>query len=302
MDTKELFKYRSVTACMKAAYDLMSDQLSSLLKKTWWAVLIYAVFLALTTYFRMPNKALHDWGETSPWSSYILQTLVYACAWIASFLMGGSIWTWLNKKSLGKNILHFTAAIILCDILLYLFLLGGTAAINTFFTNLGIKAAASFVVLMLTLVITLPFAHIVPCVMLKGDGEKIRPWQMYVSGLRHFGSIFKMGFLAGIIIAVISCIIFIPAILLGGAQTISQLGALEGDPLGVPGYFTPLVLVVLAISLFIFLYLSTWLCLSLAYLYGSHKTQDMEKEERRRLSLEQESTESLITESFNIKK
>lgn len=287
MDTKELFKYRSVTACMKASYDLMSDHLGSLLKKTWWAVLIYAIFLALTAYFRLPNKALHDWGETSPWASYILQTLIYGGTWIASFLVGGCIWTWLNKKSIGKNILHFTASFILYDILLYLALLGGAAVIEMLTTNMGIKAVSCLAVFILTLIVTLPFAHVVPCVMLKEDGEKMRPWKMYVAGLRHFGAIFKLGFLSVIIISVINCILFIPALMLGWTQMASQLGALEGDPLGVPGYFTPLVLVVLTISFFIFIYLGTWLCLSLAYLYGSHKTQDKEKEERR-LSLEQE--------------
>ena len=35
MDTNKIFKYRSVTACMKASYELVTGHLVQILKKTW---------------------------------------------------------------------------------------------------------------------------------------------------------------------------------------------------------------------------------------------------------------------------
>ena len=48
MDTKVLFKNRSITSCMKAAYDYIGSHFTSLIKKTWWTTLIYAVLMAIT--------------------------------------------------------------------------------------------------------------------------------------------------------------------------------------------------------------------------------------------------------------
>ena len=47
MDTKVLFKNRSITSCMKAAYDYIGSHFTSLIKKTWWATLIYSALLVL---------------------------------------------------------------------------------------------------------------------------------------------------------------------------------------------------------------------------------------------------------------
>ena len=48
MDTNEIFKYRSVTACMRASYELVTSHLFQILKKTWWASLILAIFTVCT--------------------------------------------------------------------------------------------------------------------------------------------------------------------------------------------------------------------------------------------------------------
>ena len=65
---------------------------------------------------------------------------------------------------------------------------------------------------------------------------------------------------------------------LGTAQLFSQLGALDGDPLGTPGYFTPLLLLILVITCYLFVGILSWLGITLAYQYGSYKVQDEEKE------------------------
>ena len=298
MDTKVLFKHRSVTACMKASYDMTSGNITSLLKKTWWAVLIFAIFMALTVYFRMPNKGLHDWGENSPWASFILQSLVYLCAWFSCINMGAAFWAWLTKRPYAHSLLRYGIAILVFDLFTILCNLLLSGGVMTYYTSAVAKAAAThapiasttYIVtavialagILISLVVLLPFGYVIPKVMLMEKGEKIEPWKTFKKGFRYSGAIFKMGFLGTIILCVIACIIVIPASILGWAQLSSQLGALEGDPLGVPGYFTPLFLVVLTLTMFVISYTYCWLGISFAFLYGSKKTQ----EEERRLALE----------------
>lgn len=299
MDTKVLFKHRSVTACMKASYDMISGNITSLLKKTWWAVLIFAIFMALTVYFRMPNKGLHDWGENSPWASFILQSLVYLFAWLSCINMGAAFWTWLTKRPYAHCLLRYGIAILVFDLLTILCNLLLSGGLVAYYTSAVTKAMAgnapttstyiimaiiAIVGILISLVVLLPFGYVIPKVMLTEKGEKIEPWKTFKKGFRYSGAIFKMGFLGTIILCVIACIIVIPASILGWAQLSSQLGALEGDPLGVPGYFTPLFLVVLTLTMFVISYTYCWLGISFAFLYGSKKTQ----EEERRLALEKE--------------
>lgn len=300
MDTKDLFKYRSVTACLRAAYDLISDNFTSILKKTWWAVLIYAIFLALTVYFRVPNKGLHDWGVSSPWASYILQTFVYAALWVTSFVASASIWNWINKKGLKFCLVRFTLPAVACQAI-GAFVLGvGMALAQAFFEGYAAKAipakeslttayaitgGISIVLIILVLVVTLPFAYIIPRCMLTEKKSDIAPWKSYKCGLRHLGGAVKLGILGSIILGVICAVIMLPTFILVWAQITSQLGALNGDALGTPGYFTLLFLVVLTITLAVATYLEAWLGIAYAYLYGSTATLE---EHRKNININKE--------------
>ncbi len=262
---------------MKASYDTLGGGVKSLLKSTWWAVLIYAVLLALTIYFRLPNKALHDWGETSPIASYILQTFVYLLTFLASITMGTALWTWLNRKPFIHNLWRFTLASLASDFFAAFMMgiaLGGSTAVSQ---KPQIQIASFVLLAIIALVLILPFFYIVPGIMLKDKGDKIYPWRSYKMGMSHAGSIFKMGFLGTLVIMILGFFISLPAILLGGAQLFSQLGALGGDPLGVPGYFTPLFLVVLTAVCFLCIYLTVWLSVSFVYLYGAIETRELER-------------------------
>ena len=85
-------------------------------------------------------------------------------------------------------------------------------------------------------------------------------------------------FLGIMIVGIVTLIVALPSITLGTAQLFSQLGALDGDPLGTPGYFTPLLLLILVITCYLFVGILSWLGITLAYQYGSYKVQDEEKE------------------------
>lgn len=286
MEEKVLFKQRSITGCMKASYDLISSNIKQLLGKTWQTVLPFSILLGITIYFTMPNKALHDWGAANPWTSFIVQTIIYLGTLLMSFIAGASVWSWLNKKSLRKNIVPFSVLSLILAVLNYIpvfFLKHAEGSLMALASKGDVKGTlmiygAMLLFLLVIVVLSLPFCYLIPRRMLLKEDEKMLYGKSFLKGLRHGGGFFMTCFLGGIILTIIVCIVCLPAGIIGAAQMQSQLGALEGDPLGTPAYFTPLLIAFLIISCFITIYAMYWLEISLAYQYGSIKTQDDEKE------------------------
>lgn len=213
MEVNTLFKQRSITACMKSSYDLMTSNFKQLMKQTWQTNLPFALLLGITLYFMMPNKALHDWGAMNPMMSFILQTIIYAATIVLFFVTVFFTRRWVMKK---------------------------TKASNTPATKLSF-------------------------------GKRI------LSIVRHLGGYLMTCFLGGLVCLVLIGISCLPASIITAAQLFSQLGALDGDPLGTPAYFTPLLFLILFATCYVIIYLIHWLGITLAYQHGSYKVQDADK-------------------------
>lgn len=309
MKINDLIKHRSVTACMKEAYSLMTGNVKNLLKSTWWAFMIYAFMVAFMVFLRTPNKMLHDWGEENMMLSFCLQTVVYIGVVVAAFLMGAAVWRWLTDKPFGRMMKRFTAVYLASAVVSFVVSFAATFGLTCFYLTAFITAPESaaatasaamaetaaagspslliialFVLaivaaIVLCMAVSLPFAYLTPKYMLQEKGEKLRPWKSFKCGFRHMGSIFKMGFLGCLVILVAGILIYIPLAILIGAQVSAQMGTLEGDPVGTPSYFTFHFIVVTALLLFIFAYILHWLFISYIYLYGSIENDEMKKTE-----------------------
>ena len=212
MEVNELFKQRSITACMRASYYAMTADPKSFVKQTWITQVPFAILLAIVLYFLLPNKSLHDWGVVNPMASFILQTIIY----LATIVMA-----------------------------------------------------------------VISFWYLMPRKQLCAKGEKRKVGKSLLRILRHFGGFFMTCFLGIMIVGIATFIAALPSIILIIAQFYSQLGALDGDPLGVPGYFTPLLFLVFTITSLLTIYALSWLGISLVYLYGSYKVTDEEKQKQK---------------------
>lgn len=315
MKINDLIKHRSVTACMKEAYSLMTDNIKNLLKSTWWAFMIYAFMVAFMVFLRTPNKMLHDWGEENMMLSFCLQTVVYLGVIVAAFLMGAAVWRWLTDKPFGRMMKRFTVVYLASAVVSFVVSFAATFGLTCFYLTAFITAPESaatagsaaatgsaamaetaavgspslliivlFVLaivaaIVLCMAVSLPFSYLTPKYMLQEKGERLRPWKSFKCGFRHMDSIFKMGFLGSLVILVAGILIYIPLAILIGAQVSAQMGTLEGDPIGTPSYFTFLFIVVTALLLFVFAYILHWLFISYIYLYGSIENDEMKKTE-----------------------
>ena len=231
MEVNELFKQRSITACMKASYNTVTSDIKSFVKQTWATHVPFAVLLAIVLYFLLPNKSLHDWGVVNPMASFILQTIIY----LATIVMA-----------------------------------------------------------------VISFWYLMPRKQLCAKGEKRKVGKSLIRILRHFGGFFMTCFLGIMIVGIATFIAALPSIILIIAQFYSQLGALDGDPLGVPGYFTPLLFVVFIITFLLILYALSWLGISLAYQYGSYQVIDAEKKKQK--ENEQMGLQQMATAEMKIEK
>lgn len=219
MEVNDFYKSRSITACMRASYDLLTGNFKQVIRHTWKHSVPFAILGAIVLYFLLPNKALHDWGEMNPLLSFILQTIIYV-ATIVMFFVTIFLVNRTFKKSIKKSI----------------------------------KKEA-----------------------------KAKKGKTLLSILRHFGGYLATCLLGGLICLILACITCLPASVISAAQLYSQLGALDGDPLGVPAYFTPLLVLVLIATCYVLIHIIYWLYISLVYQYASYKVQD---EEKRRLKEE----------------
>ena len=298
MKINELFKHRSVTSCMNDAYNLMTDNLKDLVKNTWVAVLPEAILTALFVYLRTPNKMLHDWGEVNPIMSFFLQSIVYVCLIVASIVTGAILWRWITNKPFAHSLKRYTLAAI-CSyafaiVIAFVVAFGLILLASAIGFHLGEPAPGSapasatptaimtlsvLLFFIIAILLFMPLAYIVPRYMLLEKGKGLHLWKSYKTGFRHSGAIFKMGFLGGLLLIVCNIVLSIPMSIITGAQIFSQLGVLDGDAAGVPGYFTPLYLIVSTIVFFVYFYMTAWLLISFIYLYGSIESDEKEKAE-----------------------
>jgi hypothetical protein len=107
----------------------------------------------------------------------------------------------------------------------------------------------------------------------------------YAVGLRHWGGLFIVVLVVSIVNMLLDVVTQMPANILYAANVNSQMGALQGDPLGMPAYMGWMNIVVFTAAGFVQAYVQLSALFPLAYMYGSIETQENERSQaKRRLS------------------
>lgn len=74
----------------------------------------------------------------------------------------------------------------------------------------------------------------------------------------------------------------IPLLVISMAQTLNQLGMLNGDANGVPDYFFWLLSATTLITMYVLTYAEVWLFLLSYYIYGSIETKEKNKKDKQK--------------------
>lgn len=283
-----IYKDRSLTACFHEAYQFIVKNIWTLLKRTWTAALPVAVLCAITFWFRLPDKALHDWGQANAMTSWAIQTAVYVALLAASVVWGARIWQLFNGQAFRPTLwrmLKWNVVMTIIGFIIF-FLAGMTLGYCTAATahktmtaaTAGLIETATLALAGLLVVVLAPALTFAESCYMMDFGTGLRhPGTLLSRGFRHWGRFFTALFISLIIVAIAALVAYLPFMVLATAQTVAQLGALDGDPLGTPAAFPALVMAVGTLSTFVFCYIGVWFYALMAYLYGASDTRDKNK-------------------------
>jgi hypothetical protein len=304
-----LYHVRSSQACISAGYRLYMGCFRKLLRRTWIWGLLYALIAAavmnqflqvIPFYSQISNARLHgqtlasgfDLPEITVWNHcvtiayYIVSFLFFSTAFTAfsehketsgitppAKWYGVTDWrtTLRMLKLLLWQMLLFLAAILLGALLMVVVLMFAKPSILLVFAMIGVLTII-VMFFMLPLVYTNYKYMLTP-----GSRFLGLLGHTYGIGLRHWGSIFLVMLMVGIVMLVLSAVIMLPYYILLMALTKSQMGTLMGDPLGMPDYMGTMSTIVFAVAAFVMAYLNMSSLFPFYYLFGSFETEEEER-------------------------
>lgn len=308
-NTLQLYQSRSNGAIIRDGYKLYLGNFKTLLRRSWFSALIYAIVVGLLLRIgieQLPILAtLGIAGQVtiSQMTEMTIANLIIVCIGILFFTIGAGIlasagFSALNEHQVSETISlpkkwysQFNGPILLRTAKLVVWMIIFDVLLSTVHTTLTmigymyLSHIASFILwVMVTIVIfavALPLEVIIMKYMLSEKREHFITilTSCYGICMRHWGSLFLVGFIMSIVVFVLTIATEFPAFILFIANVQSQLGALQGDPLGMPSYMGWLNLVVFIIAGFIQAYVHLSFLFPMYYLYGSIQTQEREKDE-----------------------
>jgi hypothetical protein len=276
----DIFKNRSFSSCMHEAFKFITTNFQDLIKKTWFPILLCSFLTSFLIYSQLPNKQLTVWSTAHIMPTIyiglllIISVITSFIYYIASFL---KFFDGFSLKSHFKKVTAFTIfAILVAIVAIVACMYGGIAiAAKMNLRHLQFTLIISFVAL-IVMIISAPITYS----FFKYNNNKCNFIQAIKSiklGFKHWGITTATLFLSSLITGIIISIIAIPVWILFITQAVSQLGALDGDPLGTPVYFTVLLIGTNTIINAITFFAIYWLLAALYFTFGSIEAQELEK-------------------------
>lgn len=285
-----LFKSRSIYGCVKAAFNLMNLNILKIVKKTWMpAIALAIIFTLYILSFKNVMFANLSGQKLSYWILLAFLILLICETLASSWLMSGTF-TLLNANSF-KNNLKRTLAVTVTTLIIGLviftisFLLGGTAIAifvskhilspeKAIMTSLIIE----FVVFILGCIVTLPFVYSTTKYIMEKDAKFINIFgKDYYTGIKHLGYILVGQIITVLFYILIMLVVSLPLIIIFQSYLANQIGITNGDPDGVPSYFTVLLTAVSLLTTFLYTYIFVYFYIFSYYIYGAITQQEKEK-------------------------
>lgn len=306
MEKELLYKSRSFSSCILAAYQLMSKNLRKILKATWLPVLLNALILAFFMLINLPNEEVVALG-VSHFILYIgvlvgcLLGLVVTGIWALSRLMSilneePRRWNFMRAVWLTLNSIVIT--LIVSGVGVGLVKLFGGPLAPYLQNHLWLFLTTIFVAVVLACVLFLPLNYVFMKYLTERD---MRFWQHFLPtyriGLRRVSFIFITLFITSLIVMILAFIVMLPYFTLTSAYYTSLMGYLLGDPSDLPGYFPVLFFITTAAVYFLMWYVSAFMVIVVFFMYGSIEKR---REEQRAQRLEEQQAPIPDTELTDI--
>ena len=305
-----LMKSRSASACIKEGYGLYTAKFRKTIAASWHFALLYAIACSAictiaTTYI---PKVMTQTLEAAPIANAMPKGIIaMICTFCVLAIVGGVLEvatyscglsqlksgfaTAASPRKWWKPTLHkpmFVRCLIaaLCSLLIGIVL----AAVFFGVTYLAIHFAAGGSISQTAATITISAELAVMALIMMPLGfiaikyvfrTDTHFWKLlaadYPTALKHYGFMLIVMLVSCIVIVVAEYILALPAMLLATASYQANIGVLQGDPLGMPGYITYVSAVVFFMAGFMQAYIRMSALFTAYYMYGSIETQEEER-------------------------
>lgn len=287
----ELYKVRSVRACIKSATDMMISNPLTILRRTWLPTLVLSIVtslsILLSAFFesQQPTTA----GASTVNAPLLILGVISLVAYIAiASWWGASVISLLTGRKVKDNIRRILY-LLLAVIGLYI-IVGVCVSVGYTLPMFGGKASLGHptiisplvagIVVVLALIFTLPISY-------SSMKYLVEPQQKltsivgkpYMTGLHRWGFLFMAALLGGIIISILIVITGVPEIILETAKKANDIGMEMGDSNGLSASFTVLQFFVTILCYFIWYYIYCWMNFVYYYVYGSIEAKEMAKKD-----------------------
>lgn len=287
----ELYKVRSVRACIKSATDMMISNPLTILRRTWLPTLVLSIVtslsILLSAFFesQQPTTA----GASTVNAPLMILGVISLVAYIAiASWWGASVISLLTGRKVKDNIRRILY-LLLAVIGLYI-IVGVCVSVGYTLPMFGGKASLGHptiisplvagIVVVLALIFTLPISY-------SSMKYLVEPQQKltsivgkpYMTGLHRWGFLFMAALLGGIIISILIVITGVPEIILETAKKANDIGMAMGDSNGLSASFTVLQFFVTILCYFIWYYIYCWMNFVYYYVYGSIEAKEMAKKD-----------------------
>ncbi len=292
---KELYKNRSIAACIKQAFLLFCSNVMPLIKSNWIAVLVFSVLGSVCTICNTQVTNI----ETKE------QTFINICCIIAYILMFASlVWyatlttNMLNNNGVKCNLLrHIRLAVLVLAISAILLIAvisffiisvqSATTSLSTQHPSTSIIIWIYPVVFVVVLILLMPFTYAFQKYINEPNAKfKSHVMRGYLTGLKCLGFILPTLFLFGIILLVTSAVLGMPLTILETSQILSKISVTQGDANTLPSYFYILLSVTSFISYIFVMAIITIAIYICYYIYGTVEAKIKEKRERQQIQKE----------------
>ena len=289
-----LYKSRSFSSCILAAYQLMSKNLRNILKATWLPVLIYVFILASFLLINLPNEEVVAMG-IAHFALYIgvlascLLGLIVTGIWALSRLMSilneePRRWNFMRAVWLTLNSIVIT--LVITAVVVAVAKLAGGYLAPYMQNHFWLFLCLAFFIVLLAVVLLLPLNYVFMKYLNEHD---MRFWHdflpSYRIGLRRTSFIFITLFITGLIVLILATIVMLPYLTLTSAYYTSLMGHILGDASDLPGYFPVLYFITTAVVYFLLWYVTAFIIVVIFFMYGSIEKR---REEQRAIRLEEQ--------------
>lgn len=282
----DLYKARSLANCTKAAYDLFSTNLKSIVRRTWLPTAILALISACAQLINLTCPTLPDAVHGAPDSNiawavgYLLLLLsalptgVWLITSVVSMLNGQPFKA--NLPRIARLFLYVMAIAFACGTVIGLGVML-PLALGKPDLLLHHPVASKAVVLLLAAIIAVclipTYYSVTKYYMEKQQRVGSILGKPYRRGWNHWGFLFAASLLVGIISYLLTYVVLMPVYLILLAQRTSLQGQIIGDPGGLPSYFNAMAFSVTLICTFLWVYIMIWCSMVFYYAYGTIETK-----------------------------